>query len=207
MSRIGELQRLIDKTAENVVQLLVGKGEKIACAESCTGGLISAAVTSVSGSSSVMEMSICTYAVSAKERFIGVPPQTIEKYGVVSAETARAMADGVRKTTGSDIGISVTGVAGPTGGTADTPVGTVYVGLSTKGRTQARLVYTDPALSGDENAREYIRKSTVLAALRWAAEEIRTEQEQHDRAEKPGQARKESWKTITNSTKDRIDRP
>ena len=129
-----------------------------------------------------MEMSICTYAVSAKERFIGVPPQTIEKYGVVSAETARAMADGVRKTAGSDIGISVTGVAGPTGGTADTPVGTVYVGLSTKGRTQARLVYTDPALSGDENAREYIRKSTVLAALRWAAEEIRTEQEQHDRA-------------------------
>ena len=92
------------------------------------------------------------------------------------------MADGVRKTAGSDIGISVTGVAGPTGGTADTPVGTVYVGLSTKGRTQARLVYTDPALSGDENAREYIRKSTVLAALRWAAEEIRTEQEQHDRA-------------------------
>ena len=92
------------------------------------------------------------------------------------------MADGVRKTAGSDIGISVTGVAGPTGGTADTPVGTVYVGLSTKDRTQARLVYTDPALSGDENAREYIRKSTVLAALRWAAEEIRTEQEQHDRA-------------------------
>lgn len=162
MSRIGELQRLIDKTAENVVQLLVGKGEKIACAESCTGGLISAAVTSVSGSSSVMEMSICTYAVSAKERFIGVPPQTIEKYGVVSAETARAMADGVRKTAGSDIGISVTGVAGPTGGTADTPVGTVYVGLSTKGRTQARLVYTDPALSGDENAREYIRKVQCL---------------------------------------------
>ena len=181
MSRIGELQRLIDKTAENVVQLLVGKGEKIACAESCTGGLISAAVTSVSGSSSVMDMSICTYAVSAKERFIGVPPQTIEKYGVVSAETARAMADGVRKTAESDIGISVTGVAGPTGGTADTPVGTVYVGLSTKGRTQARLVYTDPALSGDENAREYIRKCTVLAALRWVAEEIRTEQEQHDR--------------------------
>ena len=142
----------------------------------------SAAVTSVSGSSSVMDMSICTYAVSAKERFIGVPPQTIEKYGVVSAETARAMADGVRKTAGSDIGISVTGVAGPTGGTADTPVGTVYVGLSTKGKTQARLVYTDPVLSGDENAREYIRKSTVLAALRWVAEEMQAEQKQHNRA-------------------------
>ena len=167
MSRIGELQRLIDKKAENVVQLLVGKGKKIACAESCTGGLISAAITSVSGSSAVMDMSICTYAVSAKEKFIG-------------AETASAMAEGVRKTAGSDIGVSVTGVAGPTGGTVDTPVGTVYVGLSTKGRTLARLVYTDPLLSGDESAREYIRKSTVLAALEWAEEEIQTEQEQQD---------------------------
>lgn len=97
MSRIGELQRLIDKKAENVVQLLVGKGKKIACAESCTGGLISAAITSVSGSSAVMDMSICTYAVSAKEKFIGVPPKIVEKYGVVSAETASAMAEGVRK--------------------------------------------------------------------------------------------------------------
>ena len=180
MSRIGELQRLIDKKAENVVQLLVGKGKKIACAESCTGGLISAAITSVSGSSAVMDMSICTYAVSAKEQFIGVPPNIGEKYGVVSAETASAMAEGVRKTAGSDIGVSVTGVAGPTGGTVDTPVGTVYVGLSTKGRTLARLVYTDPLLSGDESAREYIRKSTVLAALEWAEEEIQTEQEQQD---------------------------
>ena len=176
MSRIGELQRLIDKKAENVVQLLVGKGKKIACAESCTGGLISAAITSVSGSSAVMDMSICTYAVSAKEKFIGVPPKIVEKYGVVSTETASAMAEGVRKTAGSDIGVSVTGVAGPTGGT----VGTVYVGLSTKGRTLARLVYTDPLLSGDESAREYIRKSTVLAALEWAEEEIQTEQEQQD---------------------------
>ena len=90
------------------------------------------------------------------------------------------MAEGVRKTAGSDIGVSVTGVAGPTGGTVDTPVGTVYVGLSTKGRTLARLVYTDPLLSGDESAREYIRKSTVLAALDWAEEEIQTEQEQQD---------------------------
>ena len=115
MSRIGELQLDIDKTAGNVVQLLVSKGKKIACAESCTGGLISAAITSVSGSSAVMDMSICTYAISAKERFIGVPAAIIDKYGVVSAETAAAMAEGVRKTAGSDIGISVTGIAGPTG--------------------------------------------------------------------------------------------
>ena len=122
MSRIGELQLDIDKTAGNVVQLLVSKGKKIACAESCTGGLISAAITSVSGSSAVMDMSICTYAVSAKERFIGVPAAIIDKYGVVSAETAMAMAEGVRKTAGSDIGISVTGIAGPTGAEPGKPV-------------------------------------------------------------------------------------
>lgn len=172
MSRIEQLQCCIDKTAENVVQLLVGKGKKIACAESCTGGLISAAITSVSGSSSAMDMSICTYAISAKERFIGVPPQIIDTYGVVSAETAKAMAQGVRETAGSDIGVSVTGVAGPTGGTAEIPVGTVYIGLSTDIGTEARLAFTDPELSGGENAREYIRKNTVLTALRWVAENI-----------------------------------
>ena len=146
MSRIGELQLDIDKTAGNVVQLLVGKGKKIACAESCTGGLISAAITSVSGSSAVMDMSICTYAISAKERFIGVPAAIIDKYGVVSAETAAAMAEGVRKTAGSDIGISVTGIAGPTGAEPGKPVGTVYIGLSLAGNTQARLAFTDPML-------------------------------------------------------------
>ena len=169
MSRIGELQLDIDKTAGNVVQLLVSKGKKIACAESCTGGLISAAITSVSGSSAVMDMSICTYAISAKERFIGVPAAIIDKYGVVSAETAAAMAEGVRKTAGSDIGISVTGIAGPTGAE---PVGTVYIGLSVAGNTLARLAFTDPMLAKDENAREYIRKNTVLTALQWVAENI-----------------------------------
>lgn len=172
MSRIGELQLDIDKTAGNVVQLLVGKGKKIAFAESCTGGLISAAITSVSGSSAVMDMSICTYAVSAKERFIGVPAAIIDKYGVVSAETAMAMAEGVRKTAGSDIGISVTGIAGPTGAEPGKPVGTVYIGLSVAGNTQARLVFTDPTLAKGENTREYIRKNTVLTALQWVAENI-----------------------------------
>lgn len=172
MSRIGELQSVIDKNAENVVQLLVGKGKKIACAESCTGGLISAAITSVSGSSAVMDMSICTYAISAKEKFIGVPADIIDTFGVVSAETAKAMAEGVRKKAGSDIGVAVTGIAGPAGAEPGKPVGTVYIGLSTENGTEARLAFTDPASSGDENAREYIRKNTVLTALRWVAENI-----------------------------------
>ena len=119
-----------------------------------------------------MDMSICTYAISAKERFIGVPAAIIDKYGVVSAETATAMAEGVRKTAGSDIGISVTGIAGPTGAEPGKPVGTVYIGLSVPGNTQARLAFTDPMLAKDENAREYIRKNTVLTALQWVAENI-----------------------------------
>ncbi len=192
MSRIGELQLDIDKTAGNVVQLLVSKGKKIACAESCTGGLISAAITSVSGSSAVMDMSICTYAISAKERFIGVPAAIIDKYGVVSAETAAAMAEGVRKTAGSDIGISVTGIAGPTGAEPGKPVGTVYIGLSVAGNTLARLAFTDPMLAKDENAREYIRKNTVLTALQWVAEKHII------RARENTQARRLLWKAITN---------
>ena len=172
MSRIGELQLDIDTPAGTGVQLLVSKGKTRARADSCTGGLISAAITSVSGSSAVMDMSICTYAISAKERFIGVPAAIIDKYGVVSAETAAAMAEGVRKTAGSNIGISVTGIAGPTGAEPGKPVGTVYIGLSVAGNMQARLAFTDPMLAKDENAREYIRKNTVLTALQWVAENI-----------------------------------
>lgn len=191
MSRIGELQLDIDKTAGNVVQLLVSKGKKIACAESCTGGLISAAITSVSGSSAVMDMSICTYAISAKERFIGVPAAIIDKYGVVSAETAAAMAEGVRKTAGSDIGISVTGIAGPTGAEPGKPVGTVYIGLSVAGNTLARLAFTDPMLAKDENAREYIRKTRCLPLCSGLPKHI-------IRARENTQARRLLWKAITN---------
>ena len=172
MPDISSIQQSIDKTAENVVQLLVDKGKKIACAESCTGGLISAAITSVSGSSAVLDVSICTYANSAKMRYLGVPEVTLDEYGAVSEQTALAMADGIRKAADSDIGISVTGIAGPTGATKGKPVGTVYVGISTAEGCDARLVFTDPLSAGGENAREYIRKSTVLEALRWAAQKI-----------------------------------
>lgn len=192
MSRIGELQLDIDKTAGNVVQLLVSKGKKIACAESCTGGLISAAITSVSGSSAVMDMSICTYAISAKERFIGVPAAIIDKYGVVSAETAAAMAEGVRKTAGSNIGISVTGIAGPTGAEPGKPVGTVYIGLSVAGNTLARLAFTDPMLAKDENAREIYKKKH--GAYRFAV----GCRKHIIRARENTQARRLLWKAITN---------
>lgn len=165
------LRSSIDKTAYSVVQLLVKKGLKLSSAESCTGGLISAAITSVAGSSEVFDEGICTYANSAKMKYLEVPAETLDEFGAVSEETALAMVKGVAKQSGSDIAVSVTGIAGPTGGTLEKPVGTVYVGLFVKGKASAKLVYTNP-LDSDENVREFIRLSTVLAALEWIESEL-----------------------------------
>lgn len=167
---ITDIQRDIDKTAYNVVQLSDRYGLKIAAAESCTGGLITAALTSVSGSSNVVDMGICTYANSAKTQLVGVPPSILKRHGAVSPHTAIFMARGMLKVADSDIALSVTGVAGPTGGTKRAPIGTVWCGLALHGGCMARLFYTNPDEAGDEDAREYIRKSTVLKALKWAEE-------------------------------------
>ena len=102
------------------------------------------------------------------------------------------MAEGVRKTAGSNIGISVTGIAGPTGAEPGKPVGTVYIGLSVAGNTLARLAFTDPMLAKDENAREYIRKNTVLTALTVGC------RKHIIRARENTQARRLLWKAITN---------
>lgn len=169
--KIFTLRSSIDKTAYNVVQLLVKNGLKLSTAESCTGGLISASITGVSGSSGVFDEGICTYANSAKMKYLGVSEEILESCGAVSEETALAMAEGMAKQSGSDIAVSVTGVAGPTGGTTEKPVGTVYVGLFVRGRVQARLVYTNP-LDSDGRPREFIRLSTVLAALEWIESEL-----------------------------------
>lgn len=167
---INDIQCEIDKTAYNVVQLTNKYKIKISAVESCTGGLITAALTSVSGSSNVLDMGICTYANSAKTQLVGVPPSILAKHGAVSPHTAIFMARGMLKTSDSDIAVSVTGVAGPTGGTERTPVGTVWCGLALHGGCMARLFYTNPTEAGEENVREYIRKSTVLKALKWAEE-------------------------------------
>ena len=169
--KICLIRSAIDKTAFNVVKLLVKNKLKISTAESCTGGLISAAITAVSGSSEVFDEGICTYANTAKMKYLNVPGQTLEKYGAVSEQTALAMAKGMAQQSGSDIALSVTGIAGPTGGTSEKPVGTVYVGLFIKDRAEARLVFTDPS-ECDGSQREYIRLSTVLAALEWVECEL-----------------------------------
>jgi len=120
-----------DQTLEEVVgKLLLEKGKTIAVAESCTGGLIGAKLTNISGSSEYFERGVVTYSNQAKTQLLGVPPEIIEKYGAVSEEVAILMAEGVRGLAKTDYGLSATGIAGPKGGTPEKPVGTVYIGFA-----------------------------------------------------------------------------
>lgn len=164
----------LDNTAKNVVQLLMERGLTLATAESCTGGLISAEITSVSGSSEVFGFGVCTYANEAKMKLLGVKEETLDTVGAVSEETAVQMADGARKLSGADIAVSVTGIAGPTGGTPDKPVGTVYIGISTGKHTFARRhLFTGEKFPEAADSREAIRYETALTALELVTEEIK----------------------------------
>lgn len=119
----------LDILVTSVVKLLRRNGLTVAVAESCTGGLISAYLTSVGGASAVYLGGICAYADSMKESLLGVPHETIAAHGAVSRQTAGAMCLGLSDRTGADVCIAVTGIAGPGGGTPDKPVGTAYVGM------------------------------------------------------------------------------
>jgi nicotinamide-nucleotide amidase len=128
-----------EKSLEEVIAgLLTKKKLTIAIAESCTGGLITHRLTDVSGSSDYLERGVVTYSNAAKISMLGIPAEVIEKYGAVSEETARLMAEGIRKLAGTDIGLSSTGIAGPTGGSEEKPVGTIYMALSDSDRTICR---------------------------------------------------------------------
>lgn len=142
----------LDKLVTNVVELLLYRGVSISTAESCTGGLISELITAVSGASEIFQLGICTYSEQMKTRFLGVSPDILQKYGVVSHETALAMVSGLKKISGADICVSVTGIAGPSGGTPEKPVGTVFIGFDIFGRqTASQLPFrkiTDLSRSG-----------------------------------------------------------
>jgi nicotinamide-nucleotide amidase len=125
-----------------VVRLLRGKGKKLATAESCTGGLIANRLTNVPGSSEVFTHGWVTYANEAKIDQLHVPADMLITHGAVSEEVARAMADGALQESGADYAISVTGIAGPSGGTEDKPVGTAWLGLAVQGKqTQTQKVF------------------------------------------------------------------
>ena len=154
------------KRAERVIAAAKAAGLKIATVESCTGGLIAGALTSVSGSSDVVERGFVTYANEAKTGMVGVPAELIEKVGAVSEEVARAMAEGALAHAPVDLAVAVTGIAGPGGGTPTKPVGLVHFAASRKGRT------TRPARHIFAGDRAQVRLATVDTALDLLAEMI-----------------------------------
>lgn len=130
-----------DDSLESVVgALLREKGASLSLAESCTGGLTCHLITEVAGSSDYFERGLITYSNRAKVELLGVPPEVLKQHGAVSGECAAAMAQGIREITGTDLGLSVTGIAGPSGGSQEKPVGTVWFGLADAGgvRTMRR---------------------------------------------------------------------
>ena len=126
-----------EELVDVVGKLLMEKHITISCAESCTGGLFAAALTEIPGISEVFERGIVTYSNKAKMEELGVKEETLDKFGAVSPETACEMASGLAEKTGSDLCISVTGIAGPGGGTAEKPVGLAYIGIAYKGQVKA----------------------------------------------------------------------
>ena len=119
-----------NSAAAGIVRLLTKRNETLALAESCTGGLIAHQITNVPGASKILKGGIVAYSNEAKEKFLGVRPATLEQHGAVSKETAAEMADGARKQFDADYAIAVTGIAGPTGGTAEKPTGTVFIAVA-----------------------------------------------------------------------------
>ena len=132
----------------------------LALAESCTGGLLSKRLTDVAGSSKYVELNFVTYSNDAKERTLGVSATTLANHGAVSPQCAQEMAEGVRKLTHADLGLSVTGIAGPDGGTVEKPVGLIFLGLAAEGYYAARQLLIPSTLS-----RSDIRFRTASEAL------------------------------------------
>ena len=133
---------------QQVIAALKERGLTLSTAESCTGGLAAKRLTDVPGASAVFLGGVVSYTNGVKERLLDVPHKTLEAYSAVSGPTARAMAEGVRTLTGADLGLSVTGVAGPDRDDAGHDVGTVYIALSTPNETTAQLLH----LSGGRSA-------------------------------------------------------
>ncbi len=120
----------LSRLASEIGELLLRRRETLSVAESCTGGFISNQLTNIPGASQWFERGVVAYSNAAKGQWLGVPDYIMDTYGVVSKECAEPMATGIQKSAGTTYGLSVTGVAGPTGGTPSTPVGTVFIGLA-----------------------------------------------------------------------------
>ena len=154
--------------AEAVLAACRARGWRLATAESCTGGLVAAALTAIPGSSDVVERGFVTYSNAAKMELLGVSGDTIAEYGAISAETAAAMARGAIAHAPIDLAVSITGVAGPGGGTAQKPIGLVYLGVARKdgaARVERRV------FPGD---RADVRRAALILALELLQEAARS---------------------------------
>jgi nicotinamide-nucleotide amidase len=145
--------------AAKIISLLQINNQTLTVAESCTGGLLGAALTDISGSSAVFWGGIIAYDNSAKTNLLHVSQQTLENYGAVSSECALEMAASVRSLLNTSYGIAITGIAGPAGGTESKPVGTVYIAVAAENKRQVEVYH----FSGDRTA---VRHASVEAALR-----------------------------------------
>ena len=147
----------IDLT-KTLAEILLSRNWTVSLAESCTGGLVSATLTELAGSSEWFERGYITYSNEAKTECLDVPARIIESHGAVSEPVAKAMAEGARINSGSDVAISITGIAGPSGGTAEKPVGTVCFGWATENQTLTKTMHFD----GDRQA---VRQQATEFAL------------------------------------------
>ena len=152
--------------SSKVVRILTKKKLTVSFAESCTGGLLASTITSISGSSKVFNMGLITYSNNAKVKLLKVPKKTITKYGAVSHETCLSMVENLSKISKSNISISITGVAGPNGGTKQKPVGLVYVGLK-KGR---KTIIKKNLFKN--KGRIFIQKATVKKVLKMVLKNV-----------------------------------
>jgi nicotinamide-nucleotide amidase len=151
--------------AAAVIDACRARGWRLATAESATGGLVAAALTEIADSSDVVERGYVTYSNAAKIELLGVPEPTILTHGAASEETAKAMAAGAARRAGVDIAVSVTGIAGPQGGTAEKPVGLVHIGIARRGHGGRSERHNFP---GDRTA---IRRAALVRALEILREE------------------------------------
>ncbi len=167
-SRLGSYVYGIDSESieQRVVELLKKNNMTLATAESCTAGYIPKRITDISGASSVFEFGAITYSNEMKHRILGVSEETLKKYGAVSEQTAREMAAGIRRVSGSDIGISVTGIAGPNSDGTNKPVGLCFIALDAEDKQICEKIETG------KNDREYNRYVTASRALNLARKYI-----------------------------------
>ena len=147
--------------AKQVIELARTRGVKIATAESCTGGLIAGALTDIAGSSAVVDRGFVTYSNSAKMEMLEVSPETLQAHGAVSSQTAQQMAEGALAHSQASLTVSVTGITGPGGGSADKPVGLVWFGLAQAGKPTRTL-----SRKFGDVGRDRVRALTVEQALR-----------------------------------------